>query len=269
MTSKQTDQEMIVTAGSSSSGTGSRGRVVARLGLGTALLCALSVTILPVALALEPPRPGEIERLRQEGTLQQSLDAAKSLGNDQFDPALVERMQYKIAQIRGKGVLAPPPGWRGMPTTGNVRIFALLIDFEDYPHTAPAATVDSMLFGAGSPANFPRESLTNYYHRSSYGLLDLSDGVTLGWYQTPYNRSAVVEDSVGRENLIKEALNSFDLTHDFSVYDNDSDGTIDYFVVMYAGPHGDFGSLLWGYQTSFGDYGYLLDGKHLGKYSWQ
>jgi M6 family metalloprotease-like protein len=230
-------------------------------------LCALSATVLPVALALEPPRPGEIERLRQEGTLEKSLEFAKSLGNDQIDPALVERMKYKIAQIRGKGVLAPPPDWRGMPTTGNVRIFALLIDFPDYPHTVPASTVDSMLFGAGNPANFPVESLTNYYHRSSYGLLDL-DGVTLGWYRAPYNRS-VVEGMGTPDNLIKEALNSFDATHDFSVYDYNSDGTIDYFVVMYAGPHGDFGSLLWGYQTSFGDYGYLLDGKHLGKYSWQ
>ena len=114
----------------------------------------------------------------------------------------------------------------------------MLIDFQDYPHTVPAATVDSMLFGAGNPANFPVESLTSYYHRSSYGLLDLDDGATLGWYRTPYNRSGVVETEAGRDNLIKEALNSFDPTHDFSVYDSNSDGTIDYFVVMWTGPRG-------------------------------
>jgi M6 family metalloprotease-like protein len=220
-----------------------------------------------VALALEPPRPGEIERLRQAGTLQQSLEAAKNLGNDRIDPALVERMKYKLAQIQSKGLLAPPPTWRGMPSTGQVRIFALLIDFPDYPHNVPAATVDSMLFGAGDPANFPIESLESYYRRSSYGLLDL-DGVTLGWYRAPYPRS-VVETSVGANGLIKDALSSFDLTHDFSVYDNDSDGTIDYFAVMWTGPAGDWGTFWWAYQTSFPEPGYLIDGKHLGKYSWQ
>jgi M6 family metalloprotease-like protein len=234
-----------------------------------AVFCALSVTVLPVALALEPPRPGEIERLRQAGTLEQSLEAAKNLGNDRIDPVLVERMKHKIAQIRGSELLAPPPAWAGMPTTGNVRIFALLIEFQDYPHTVAAATVDSMLFGAGNPADFPVESLTSYYHRSSYGLLDLGDGATLGWYQAPYDRSAVVEDDLGRDNLIKEALDSFDLTHDFSVYDNNSDGAIDYFVVMWTGPTGPWASFWWGYLTGFSDVGYLLDGKKLGMYSWQ
>jgi M6 family metalloprotease-like protein len=235
----------------------------------SAVLCALYAIVVPVAMALEPPRPGEIERMRQAGTLQQSLDAAKELGNHLIDPALVERMKRDLARVRGLSLYSLPPARRGMPTTGNVRIFALLIEFQDHPHTVPATTVDSMLFGAGNPAHYPVESLTSYYRRSSYGLLDLGDGATLGWYRAPYNRSAVAESGAGRDNLIKQALSSFDLTHDFRVYDNDSDGTIDYFIVMWTGPMGSWASFWWGYRTSFSDSAYLLDGKKLGTYSWQ
>jgi len=81
-----------------------------------------------------------------------------------------------------------------MPTTGNVKILALLISFSDYAPspTNTAASIDGKLYGDGVPADFPRESVRNYYRRASYNQLEIG-GTTLGWYATAYPRSSVTQ----------------------------------------------------------------------------
>ena len=155
-----------------------------------------------------------------------------------------------------------------MPTTGNVKVLALLIDFSDYPGANLASTFESKLFGEGD-GGIPWDSLKNYYARSSYDQLAISGNV-LGWYRASDPRSEVVETDAGREALIMEALSYYDAQgHDFSQYDNDGDGSIDYFCVFWAGPHGDWAEFWWGYYTMFSDRTYKLDGKRLNSYSWQ
>ena len=157
-----------------------------------------------------------------------------------------------------------------MPTSGTVKVLVLLIDFADTPHIPSDTNAVVTTAINGTPATgFPYESLHNFYDRSSYGQLNI-EGTVLDWYTTAYNRSAVVQDYAGRDNLIKEALNSFKAAgHDFAQYDNDGDGYIDYFAVVWAGDPGDWATFWWGYQTVFSDGSYMLDGKHLGTYSWQ
>lgn len=247
------------------------------------LRIALSVLVagLSLAFALEPPTKEQIERYRQDGTLAARIAQAKSYGNYKIAPRLVSRLTQKLriavstvrpvkdtlrqAPVR---IMAPPPGWQGMPTTGTVKVFALLIAFSDYPPTTSAATIASKLFGDGQ-GGYPFESLRNYYRRSSYNQLEIQGNV-LGWYTTPYTRSAVTETDAGRDAVIKEALNYFDQQgHDFTQYDNDGDGAIDYFCVFWTGPHGEWASFWWGYYTGFADSSYTLDGKRLGNLSWQ
>jgi M6 family metalloprotease-like protein len=157
-----------------------------------------------------------------------------------------------------------------MPTKGDVKIFSLLIDFPEYPHVSTSEHVHDRLFGNGNPLEAPLESLAVYYRRSSYGKLELNGGNTLGWYRPSYNRSAVPQNTAGRETLIKEALNHFQsLGHDFSQYDNDGDGVIDYFIVVWTGPDNGWGNFWWGYQPSFVDGAYRIGGKRLSNYSWQ
>jgi M6 family metalloprotease-like protein len=219
--------------------------------------------------AMEPFRPGEAERLMATGELSKRLEFAYRIGNHQVDERLVQNLRRQILRLRGLELNAPPGG-QGMPASGSVHIFALLIEFNDYTHSVADTTINSMLFGTGDPADYPRESLARYYDRSSYGLLDLSGGATLGWYRTAYDRSAVATTTAGRESLIKEALDHYDgLGHDFSQYDNDGDGDIDYFVVMWTGPDTGWGTFWWGYQPGWTDASYTLDGKKLTKYSWQ
>ncbi|MCU0276683.1 MAG: M6 family metalloprotease domain-containing protein, partial [Acidobacteria bacterium] len=244
------------------------------------LIMASMVLSQSLLFSLEPPAKGELKRLAAEGKLEEAKSFARELGNHKASPQLVARFQYKYQRLllEKKGlspveideILAPPPAWQGMPTTGNVKILTVLIDFSDTPHIAADthAVVDSRIFGDGS-GGAPYDSLRNFYRRSSYNLLEIGGNV-LGWYTTAYPRSSVTQTTSGRQALIKEALNYYNgLGHDFSQYDNDGDGAIDYLAVVWAGAHGAWASFWWGYQTSFSDGSYLLDGKRLSSYSWQ
>lgn len=217
------------------------------------------------APSLEPPRPGEIDRYRADGSFQERASFAKSLGNHKFSNGLAQRF---LSGMNCGESQAPPLDWQGMPTTGNVKILTLMIGFNDYQPNTEAQMVYDRMFGDG-PGTFPYESLRNFYRRSSYGLLEIS-GSALGWYITPYPRASVDESTGGREGLIKEALNFYeDQGHDFSQYDNDGDGVIDYLVVVWTGPDTGWANFWWGYDTYFQDSSYRLDGKSIGNYSWQ
>lgn len=244
------------------------------------LLVAFGITASTLVHALEPPTKEQVAQYTKDGTLKQRIEQAKAIGNHLVAPELFERYRYKMdrisQQLKGKmpyemdGGYAPPPAWAGLPTTGTVKVFALLIAFNDYPPVAAdtAAVIESRLFGDGA-AGYPYESLRNYYRRASYNKLEFQGNV-LGWYTTAYNRSSVVETTAGRDTVIKEALNHYEAQgHDFAQYDNNGDGKIDYFLVFWTGPHGAWATFWWGYQTGFSDTTYMLDGKQLSKYSWQ
>ena len=248
-----------------------------------AFAAAVALTIFVAGLvpvtALEPPTKEQIARYRLDGTLAARATQARAFGNYKIPQRIKDRLRTKLVRLspaRGAvsaraasaSALAPPPAWIGMPTSGTVRVLALLISFSDYPGTTTPATFESRLFGAGAGGP-PFDSLKNFYLRSSYDQLTITGNV-LGWYQTPYARSTVAETDTGRQDVIKEALAYYDSQgHDFSQYDNNGDGTIDYFCVFWTGPHGEWAEFWWGYYTWFSDSTYRIDGKRLTNYSWQ
>jgi M6 family metalloprotease-like protein len=221
---------------------------------------ALMIASASPLFALEPPTPEQLERYRLDGTLDSRVAAARAFGNHRMAPALV-------AGIADRKALPGDPNV--LPSSGSPRVLALLISFQDMPgHTDPTL-VDDRLYGDGEPSGYPYESMTSFYRRSSYGLLEIA-GSTLGWYQTPYPRSQVVQSTSGRERLIREAITHFDTQgHDFSQYDNDGDGVVDYLIVVWTGEHGEWAEFWWGYQTSYQDETFVVDGIRLGTYSWQ
>lgn len=252
----------------------------ARLGVhgcrfATIFLIFLAVQWLP---ALEPPGPGDLQRFRNDGSLAARLARAKDLGNHQVDPWLAFQYRQKMNRLlspRQAGMggqeqfeVELPPARRKMPTTGTVRILTLLIQFPEYPAVSSRDYVVQRLFGT-STEGIPLDTLRNFYFRSSYGLLTIQ-GDVLGWYQPAYSRQSVPETAAGREALIMEALNYYDARgHDFSQYDNDGDGEIDYLAVIWTGPHQNWADFWWGYQTSFRSMSPVLDGARVSQYSWQ
>jgi hypothetical protein len=189
--------------------------------------------------ALEPPTRAEMDQYLRDGSYSARLQKALALGNNRIDPALLRNFRARLSGLipRTKdagigdrlGDQTLPSGRRnGLPTKGSVKIFALLIDFPDYPAVNAAAAINAKLFGDGD-TGYPYESLRNYYRRSSYNLLDIG-GTTLGWYRPSYTRASMAQTTAAREALIKEALQYFhNQGHNFSQYDNDGNNTIDYF----------------------------------------
>jgi M6 family metalloprotease-like protein len=247
------------------------------------ILCLVGLVLIGAngLSALEPPSKLDLLKARLDGTLAEKLAFAKSLGNHLVEPGLAAEFENRLAHLRLKSLgrtddeidrilPALPSGNRpGLKSRGTSKIFALLIDFPDYPSTNSSTAINNKLFGDGD-TGYPRESLRNYYRRSSYNLLEIQ-GATLGWYRPATSRSSVTQTYVGRENLIKEALNSIHSAgHNFAQYDNDGDGDIDYFVVIWTGPPGAWASFWWGYYTSWSS-SFILDGKQFqgANYSWQ
>lgn len=225
---------------------------------------------------MQPLTAAKKEEFRKDGTLAARMGTALELGNHKYSSDLIRRAKYKLRMLDQEDgafprdrAMAPPLARQGMPSTGTVKILALLIDFSDYTHTVGSSTVNSMLFQDGAAGNYPYESLRNFYQRSSYNKLEIQ-GNTLGWIRVGQPRSAIITTTAGREALIKSALDYWaSQGHDFSQYDSDNDGYIDYFIVMWTGPDTGWGSFWWGYQTTFVDENYTLNGKRLRKYSWQ
>ncbi|MGB8952692.1 MAG: M6 family metalloprotease domain-containing protein [Candidatus Aminicenantales bacterium] len=230
--------------------------------------------------AIEPPTQAELEQYQKDGSLAWRIQNAKALGNHLVSPDLIENLKYRLnrysLEMEGKSqeeisrLLTLPSGRVGMPTKGTVKVLTLLIAFSDYPPSQSSSSITDKLFDDGTAdIAYPYESLRNFYRRSSYNQLEIQ-GSVLGWYTTSYARSSVNQTTTGREALIMEALGYYDLLgHDFTQYDNDGNGTIDYLIVIWTGPDNGWGNFWWGYQTSFSDISYSLDGKRLSKYSWQ
>ena len=235
------------------------------------------------ARALQPHTAEQLAQYRADGSLTGYLASARALGNHRANPALVTELQSTMLRLdlQAKGISAdeidklvspPPTGVRqGLRSKGTNRIFALVIEFPDYPATESVATIDAAMFGNGLASDAPYESVRNYYRRASYNQLEIQ-GVTLGYFRSANTRASIPRIPEGREALIREAVTHFDgLGHDFSQYDNDGDGVIDYFCVFWTGPTED-GVVFWwpsyigGWASSF-----TIDGKQFAgsTFSWQ
>ena len=226
---------------------------------------------------MHPPTKSELLTLSQ-AEREERINFARRLGNHRAHAGFLKRALRRTyrAKVLGKGAPdpeasstdIPPPAWRGMPTTGVRKTFALLIEFQDHRHRNSAGAINQTLYGRHQ-SGAPYDSVAAYYDRASYHQLDLYGGTTLGWYLTRYPRTLIEQSDAGRDRLIKEALEHFHSQgHDFSQYDTDGDGFVDFFQVLWAGRDAGWGSFWWPYQASFGDQSFSLDNVKFGTYAW-
>lgn len=230
------------------------------------LLTALAV------MAMQPPEPGDMEKYQADGTFEARKAKVEKIGNHRVHPSLAARAIRKLEILAGKAQdRAPLPAWQGMPTTGTNDMLVFLIEFPDYPSANTVSNINNQVFGAGDPGNYPRESLTQYYLRSSYNQLHIQ-GNCLGWYEMSHDRSWYTDEygdgNYANFKIVEEVANHFDATHDYSQYDNNGDGKIDYFAVIWTGPDTGWGNFWWGYQWSLST-SLVLDGVQFYDFSWQ
>lgn len=242
----------------------------------------LALGAVSVTMAMEPPDPGMVDRYRADGSWPARLDRAHEIGNHRVKPWLarrfLDRMQRNAAAAAEPGgdggevvPQTPLPAWEGMPTHGTNKVLVFLIDFPDHPHVNDPNLIRDKLFGDGNPAEFPQESLQKYYLRSSYGKLTLV-GEAYGWYRMAHDRSwYTTQYGTGNRcnnKIIEEVVDHFDATVDYSQYDNNGDGQIDYFAVLWSGPDNGWSGFWWGYQWSL-FVPIVRDGVSFVDFSWQ
>ena len=249
-----------------------------------------------VSYALDPPTKQQINSYKKDGTYSARLANATHLGNNQFDSVLIEKFNkkhgIKTSSSQSKSISVGssssisstsnsnyvPTNWKGgLPSTGNVKVPVILIDFPDYPHnvTDTVTKADSKFFGNGNPDNYPYESLKNYYLRSSYGKLNIT-GTIYGWYTAAHirsyysNLSSSGDCSYGNEALIMEAVNYFhNKGVNFSQYDNDNNGYIDGLYIKWTGPDNGWANFWWAYQSNWqANPSFTVDGKKFNKFVW-
>jgi len=227
------------------------------------------------ANALCPPPPGEFERLRKTGRLSALQQRAAAYRNHRISAQLSTKFLRAYAGMSEETTpvpMAPLPAWKGLPTSGTNKVLFFLIDFPDYPHSTAPETVTEKLFGAGNPSEYPYESLRAYYLRSSYSNLVLTGNV-LGWYRMLHNRAWYTNNYGDGESaiaaMVKEVAGYYDASHDYSQYDNDGDGNIDCFVVIWAGPHDDWADFWWSYHWSLSSTNVQFDGVRFLDFSWE
>lgn len=228
---------------------------------------------------MHPPTTDELQVLHRAGRIDERINFARRLGNHRADANLLRDALHQTywAHLRARGLPddearriapAPPPVRRSIPTKGARKGLVLLVDFQDHHHRNGERVIHQAVYGRDRSGT-PSESMAAYYDRSSYHQLDLYGGTTLPWYSTPYPRSAVEQTDAGRERLIKEVLKHFhSLGHDFSQYDTNQDGEVDFFTVIWAGEDTGWSTFWWPYQASFDDERFSLDGIRFGKYAW-
>ena len=246
------------------------------------LLCVSSL-----AQATQPPTKKQLAQYKKDGTLLQKIDRARAYGNHKIDKRLVSRFQHqqsglqnnqyqkKYSQIKSKSAIAAEdsPFSGAFPSIGTPRTLVLLVEFPEYIHKDinSREAVEKKIFGEGDPNDIPNDSLTQFYKRSSYNKVDIKGNV-LEWYQTSYARPEDTGENSWevKQQVIKDAITYHDEQgHDFSQYDNDGDGQIDYLSVIWTGPTGEWATLWWGTFSGYSDDSFVVDGKTLGGVSWQ
>lgn len=144
-------------------------------------------------------------------------------------------------------------------TSGNLVIF--YIDFPDcqFGTKLSAEQVDQIAFGPADPssANYPFESMSAFYERSSKGSFDLT-GKTFA-YTAQNSISVYNEDKV---RIVEECYEAFKDSEDFTKYDADSDGRID--ATLICVPESASFDHWWPCSGAFGDPSYRIDGMAVG-----
>jgi M6 family metalloprotease-like protein len=153
--------------------------------------------------------------------------------------------------------------YKNLPSQGSASLVIFYVDFPDCSYSSSAdltsAEITEIAFGDEdkSDTNYPFDSMSAFYSRSSKGSMELSG--TAIRYTAKENISSY---SGNKAKLVEECYDAFKNSVDFSQYDGDGDGRIDATLISVPTSAGD--SDWWPCAGGFGDDSYKVDGKTLG-----
>lgn len=262
-----------------------------------AMFCAVGT----IAMA-KPAYRGPITRTAEDGT-------EKTVflhGNEDFhymtdangawlDEATLQPMSEarKSQRLKAKSVRRAPQAAQGVGDEPNIapRGLLILVNFLDKEFTTPKDTMDSMLNGENYTRNYSYKyggytydihsegSVRKYFEDQSFGayspVFDVVGPVTMSRNMKYYGSNDSGGNDKHPEEMIIEACDSAHALYgvDFTQYDNDNDGFVDFVYVIYAGygeADGAPSTTIWPHQWNLYDYGgieHRIDGKILNRYA--
>lgn len=125
-------------------------------------------------------------------------------------------------------------------TKGSVRVPVILVEFQDVDMTIGTTTLfNEMQNKEGYNYNRATGSCRDYFVENSNSQyqpqFDILGPVKLSKERSYYGSNDTSGNEPNLGVLIKEACEALDSTVDFSIYDNDGDGVMDFVYVYYAG----------------------------------
>ncbi len=138
---------------------------------------------------------------------------------------------------------------RGMdlpPSTGNVNVLVLPIEFEDYPFSQ--ATLDNVSLALSGSNTGYWESVASFYEKSSYGKLHLNFHMASSYKTGLISKNAAKNDYIYTQQgstdqcngqyYVNKAVEAYDdSTTPLTDFDLDDDGIIDVIVAVYSCPN--------------------------------
>lgn len=184
-------------------------------------------------------------------------------------------------QIAAKRQAAPRRAeYKETPLNIATRGLIILVNFKDETFTTTKAEMDSMLTGKNYTRNYTYKyglknytvesegSAWKYFYDASNGLydpqFDVVGPVTVSQNMAYYGGNTSSGDDKNAEAMVMEACKLVDDSVDFSLYDNDADGVVDFVYVMYAGygeADGGSANTIWPHQYFIYQYLSLDDTK--------
>lgn len=148
-----------------------------------------------------------------------------------------------------------------LPSQGDASLVIFYVDFPDcsFENKLSESEVDNIAFGSenADSANYPFESMSAFYGRSSKGEMNLT-GKTFSY--TAKNSITYYNDN--KVALAEECFDAFNDSADFSEYDKNGDGKID--ATLFTVPPTASDDYWWPCAGAFGDAEYSVDGVNVG-----
>ncbi len=154
------------------------------------------------------------------------------------------------------------------------RVLAILVKFSDHNSSVVSTYFDSLVFGANG------STVHNYFSEISYTQLDLVTvnlPSSLGWRTAPQTYAYYVNNQNGTgayptntQKLTEDLVDQIDGLVNFSLYDNDGNGTVDVLLVIHSGSGAEFtgnSSDIWSHKWAISPR--LKDGVNISSYTVQ
>jgi M6 family metalloprotease-like protein len=181
------------------------------------------------------PEPGYMRQVREKGA-PKVKGKRKALG----------LMKKKGLFSKAAPGVSPAPGFDAPDTApadtaaapaavGTPNVLALLVSFSDVTGQAAPAFFESLIFGGAFP------SVRHYYGEVSGGALSLTTvdpPSSEGWLPLTGTKAGYNAD-IYLQAMVQDSVAAADPTVNFSDYDNDGDGAVDYFIVIHPGTGGE------------------------------